>query len=147
MIDSDYDFCRKFGIDFAIPEKELELYNEVIGLKQENERLQKRNREIYDGFIATQEELSDYAEELEEEKRINQEDLKLIDELQEELLNKKLNVKDIEYKEKMVYKSRIEKAIKYIKENAWYMNKDDEEILDRVGIEGLLDILNGDNNE
>lgn len=21
MIDSDYDFCRKFGIDFAIPEK------------------------------------------------------------------------------------------------------------------------------
>lgn len=54
MIDSDYDFCRSFGIDFAVPEKELELYNEVI-------RLQKRNKEIYDGFMATQEELSDYA--------------------------------------------------------------------------------------
>ncbi len=54
-----------------------------------------------------------------------------------------------DYLEKQVkdYKSRIEKAVEYIKENAWYMNKDDEEILDRVGIEGLLDILNGDNNE
>lgn len=35
-------------------------------------------------------------------------------ELQQELLNKKLNVKDIEYKEKMIYKSRIDKAIEYI---------------------------------
>ena len=42
------------------------------------------------------------------------------------------------------YKSRIDKAVEYIKENAWYMNKDDEEILDRIGIEGLLKILEGD---
>lgn len=45
------------------------------------------------------------------------------------------------------YKKRCQLAVEYIKENAWYMNKDDEEILDRVGIEGLLNILNGDNNE
>ena len=32
-------------------------------------------------------------------------------ELQQELLNKKLNVKDIEYKEKMIYKLRIDKTI------------------------------------
>lgn len=37
-------------------------------------------------------------------------------ELQQELLNKKLNVKNIEYKEKMIYKERIDKAIEYIKE-------------------------------
>ena len=43
MIDSDYDFCRYFGIDFAIPEKELELYNEVIRLREENEKIRKQN--------------------------------------------------------------------------------------------------------
>ena len=56
IIDSNYDFHSKFGMDFAAPKIELELYNEVI-------RLQKRNKEIYDGFMATQEELSDYAKE------------------------------------------------------------------------------------
>ena len=41
-------------------------------------------------------------------------------ELQQELLSKKLNVKDIEYKEKMLYKSRIDKAIEYIEEHIKY---------------------------
>jgi cell shape-determining protein MreC len=36
-------------------------YQTLKDLQQENERLKKRNKEIYDGFIATQEELSDYA--------------------------------------------------------------------------------------
>ena len=43
-------------LDFSIIDEKLELCNEVI-------RLRKRNKEIYDGFMATQEELSDYAEE------------------------------------------------------------------------------------
>jgi acetolactate synthase small subunit len=32
---------------------------------EENERLEKRNKEIYEGFMATQEELKEYAEEIE----------------------------------------------------------------------------------
>ena len=56
-------------------------------------------------------------------------------ELQQELLNKKLNVKDIEYKEKMIYKSRNEKAIENIdlvielikqqptEDDTWILNK------------------------
>ena len=39
------------------------LLDYITNLQQENERLKKRNKEIYDGFIATQEELSDYAKE------------------------------------------------------------------------------------
>lgn len=39
----------------------LDIANEFNRLQEENERLEKRNKEIYDGFIATQEELSDYA--------------------------------------------------------------------------------------
>lgn len=57
-IDLDYDFCRKYGFEFAKPQRELELYNEVI-------RLKKRNKEIYEGFLATQEEMSDYATRIE----------------------------------------------------------------------------------
>jgi len=79
--------------------------------------------------------------------------LDYITNLQQE--NELLKIENKEFKKrlkKQVYVSLeqskiIEKAVEYIKENAWYMNKDDEEILDRVGIEGLLDILNGDNNE
>lgn len=39
----------------------LELFNYITNLQEENENLKKRNKEIYYGFIATQEELSDYA--------------------------------------------------------------------------------------
>ena len=35
--------------------------NDIRYLEEENERLKIRNKEIYNGFIATQEELSDYA--------------------------------------------------------------------------------------
>ena len=38
---------------------------------------------------------------------------------------------------------RIKKATKYIKEHAWFCYKDNEEVLDRVGINNLLNILNG----
>ena len=50
-----------------------------------------------------------YIKELQEE---NENKNNKIVELQQELLNKKLNVKDIEYKEKMIYKSRINIAIR-----------------------------------
>ncbi len=68
------------------------------------------------------------------------------DKLKNQLECSKIRVWSLERKNNEL-QQRIEKAVEYIKENAWYMNKDDEEILDRVGIEGLLDILNGDNNE
>ena len=47
---------KAMGYDETLLNEEIELYNEVI-------RLQKRNKEIYDGFMATQEELTEYAEE------------------------------------------------------------------------------------
>ena len=50
-------------------------------------------------------------------------------------------------KENKKLQQRIDKAIEYIKNNAWYMYKDDEEILDRVGIEELLEILGDKENE
>ena len=50
----------------------------------------------------------DYITNLEQENE--NKDNKIL-ELQQELLNKKLNIKDIEYKEKMLYKLRNEKAL------------------------------------
>ena len=40
------------------------------------------------------------------------------------------------------YENVIEEIREYIEENAFFMYKDNEEVLDRVSIEGLLDILN-----
>ena len=43
---------------------------------------------------------------------------------------------------------RIDKAIEYIENESYFMYKDNERVLDRVGIEKLLDILKGsDSNE
>jgi hypothetical protein len=39
------------------------------------------------------------------------------------------------------------KTIKYIKENAWYCYKDNEENLDRIGIEHILKLLGDEENE
>lgn len=117
MIDSDYDFCRKFGIDFAIPEKELELYNEVISL-------QKRNKEIYDGFIATQEELSDYAKE-------------------NERLTNELNTCMIERNN---FLSRKEKAVEYIKLRKEICERQENMTGINILVE-LLNILNGRSDE
>ena len=44
-------------------------------------------------------------------------------------------------KENKQLKEDKKKAIEYIKENAWYMYKDEEEIIDRVGAKELLEIL------
>ena len=40
----------------------------------------------------------------------------------------------------------IKKAINYIKEESWFCYKDNEEVIDRVPVEKLLEIL-GDNDE
>ena len=70
-----------------------------------------------------QEIIADYKEELEEEKRINEADLKLIDKLEEE--NEKLK-EDLESQKSLTlsystashdFYTRINKAIEYIKEN------------------------------
>ena len=42
---------------------------------------------------------------------------------------------------------KIDSAIKYIKENSWYCYKDNEENLDRIGIEHILELLGEDENE
>ena len=72
--------------------------------------------------------LSDYITNLQEENE--NKDNKIL-ELQQELLNKKLNVKDIEYKEKMIYKSRCEKAIEILK------------LCNSKCAKGTINILNG----
>lgn len=43
--------------------------------------------------------------------------------------------------------NKIDKTIKYIKENSWYCYKDNEENLDRIGIEHILELLGEDENE
>lgn len=49
--------------------------------------------------------------------------------------------------ERDMLQTQREKTIKYIKENAWYCYKDNEENLDRIGIEHILKLLGDDENE
>lgn len=56
-------------IDRPPSNSDLDFINEILELQQENEQLKKRNKEIYDGFLATQEELTEYAIENEELKK------------------------------------------------------------------------------
>ena len=89
----------------------------------------------YDLDIITQEGMNilwNYITNLQEENE--NKDNKIL-ELQQELLNKKLNIKDIEYKEKMIYKSRNEKAIEHIKGFISYIPEDNKQ--------ELIDILKG----
>ncbi len=85
----------------------LENIRKIIKSNRENEF----NRVIYD--CDSLEKVLDYITNLQEENE--NKDNKIL-ELQLELLSKKINIKDIEYKEKMIYKSRCEKAIEYIEE-------------------------------
>lgn len=82
----------------------LETAKRIAELEKENEQLKKRNKEIYDGFMATTEELCEYA-------------------------------------------TRNEKAIEHIKNESWYCCKDDEEVIDRIAILKLLNILSGDDTD
>ena len=116
----------------------------ITNLQQENERLEKRNKEIYDGFLATQEELTDYAEENE---RLKQPKIFIDTQDMEERYGEEL-YKDYLEKQVKDYKSRIEKAVEYLKGNACYTESnifvDDlccDECMD------LLDILNGRSDE
>ena len=45
------------------------------------------------------------------------------------------------------YIKKNKDTIKYIKENSWYCYKDNEENLDRIGIEHILKLLGDDENE
>ncbi len=76
--------------------------------------LEKRNKEIYDGFKATQEELTEYAE-------VNKNQMKYIAEL-------------------LV---KIDKAIEYIQNESWFCFKDNEVVIDRTPVEKLIEILRG----
>ena len=63
----------------------------------------------------------------------------------------KLNKQEIWYWEGLVYsyrtlQDRISKALAYIKENAWYDYRDNEEVI-TISKEKLLDILQGDDKE
>ena len=57
--------------------------------------------------------------------------------IKQQLLENKISLKDVEYQEKLKYKSKIDKAIEYIKENG---------IIDLNGYD-LLNILEGSDKE
>ena len=52
----------------------------------------------------------------------------------------------MEYMEQEDYKSRIDKAVDYIKQESWFCYKDNEEVIDRTPVEKLLNILKGEDN-
>lgn len=116
--------------------------------------------------------ITNLQEELEEEKRINQEDLKLIDELQQEnekwwaiikdyemdlhdLWNKNNELEEAQknfekqFIKEMDYKSRIEKAVEYLKDNAKYQKAsiNNNKYYSEYLINQVLDILNGRSDE
>ena len=93
--------------------------------------------------------IAELEQDFEEEKRINQEDLKLIDELQQENERLKENaihndkVVDKAGWNEMDYKTRNEKAIEYIEWSNYEMVNDNKKFFNYL--DKLLNILRGDN--
>lgn len=136
--------------DMYISKEDVDkLLDYITNLQQKLEQYEKT--QTYGDYVET----VNKAVELQQE---NENKNNKILELQQELLNKKLNVKDIEYKEKMLYKSRCEKAIDYL-EKLWSfpsgnfevaINKEENKSIDIDGneyIDNLLNILNGSDKE
>jgi len=105
-----------------------DLYEENERLKKANAILEKRNKEIYDGFMATQEELTEYAEENE----------RLKDSLETMTFTAKVKQEAVD---SLI--SRIDKAIEYI--NNGYLS--DGEMVNILARQDLLNILQGEDNE
>lgn len=101
------------------------LLDYIITLQKENEQLKKRNKEIYDGYMAATQELTEYAEENE--------------------TLKELNV-CVGCNNNPDYKTRIDKAIEYINKVKAINDKEDDDMYweYEVFFPNMLNILQGD---
>ncbi len=121
-----------------------DLLSRIAKLEYEVERLEKRNKEIYEGFMATTEELCEATKEIEKLKE------QLNDEIDEELKQSEIMVKKQKEIERL--HSIIKEAREYIENNTYKIEWGDleqdnedinisEDLTDREFIENILEIL------
>ena len=122
------------------------LKKEIKDLKKQLEEEKNAYNRMYNMYVEKEEELK----ELNEIERIGRErhyHSKFLKDFQKERGKNVFPDHDEIYKRYDDYKSRIEKAIEYIKENKWFSYTKNHEIIDEKGIEDLLEILKGEDKE
>lgn len=127
-------YYRKGGT-YELP---IEIYNDLIGQIEDAQKERDEYKQLYENGLKVNQNTEKYRTELETKYVIlqqeNESNINRIHELEQEI--------DSEYIQKEDYKSRYEKAIKYIKSTVFYGMRSGKTLLQKY-LYKLINILNG----